>query len=86
MLASGGFTGSVVDKTPTGAPGAARGEEIAIGLAEHDVDGYVIIDDHVDMGGLHDHLLPMHPAHGLQPADAPRAVAVLMRPTGGVPC
>jgi Swiss Army Knife RNA repair-like protein len=87
MLASQGFTGRVIDKTPTGVPGAGRGDEIAVWLAEHAVDGYVIIDDHMDMGGLHAHLVQTHPAHGLQPADAPRALATLMRPVnGGPPC
>jgi len=47
MLEAQGFTGSVVDTTRTGTPGADRGEEIAAWLAEHAVDGYVIIDDHV---------------------------------------
>jgi hypothetical protein len=81
MLVAAGFTGSVVDKTPIGAAGAARGEEIGAWLAEHTVGGYVIIDDHFDMGELRRHLILTHPAHGLQPADAPRAIATLMRPT-----
>jgi HAD domain in Swiss Army Knife RNA repair proteins len=87
MLESQGFVGRVVDKTPTGAPGADRGEEIALWLAEHAVDGYVIIDDHVDMGDLRTHLVQTNPADGLQPADAPRALAMLGRPVnGGPPC
>ena len=87
MLESQGFTGRVVDKTPTGTPGAARGEEIAVWLAEHAVDGYVIIDDHVDMGELRTHLVQTDSAHGLRPADAPRAIAMLMRPLNGrKPC
>ena len=81
MLQAQGFTGHVVDTTPTGTPGADRGEEIAAWLAEHAVDGYVIIDDHVDMGELRSHLVQTQPAHGLQPADAPRVIAMLMRPT-----
>ena len=80
LLDAHGFTGSVVDKTPTGAPGAGRGEEIAAWLAEHAAGGYVIIDDHVDMGPLRAHLVQTHPAHGLQPTDVPRAIAMLMRP------
>jgi hypothetical protein len=80
MLEAQGFTGRVVDKTPTGMPGADRGDEIAAWLAEHAVGGYVIIDDHVDLGELRSHLVQTHPAHGLQPADAPRAIAMLMRP------
>src|SRR5438034_9335763 len=44
MLEAQGFTGSVVDTTRTGTPGADRGEEIAAWLAEHAVDGYVIIE------------------------------------------
>ena len=87
MLEAEGFTGSVIDKTPTGAPGAERGEEIAAWLAEHAVGGYVIIDDHLDMGELRTHLVQTQPAQGLQPADAARAIALLMRPsTGGPPC
>ena len=81
ILEAQGFTGRVLDKTPTGALGGNRGDEIAAWLAEHAVSGYVIIDDHVDMGGLCTHLVQTHPAHGLQPADASRALAVLIRPT-----
>lgn len=81
MLDAQGFRGRVLDKTPVGPPGASRGEEIAAWLAEHPVDGYVIIDDHVDMGELRSHLVLTHPAHGLKPADAPRAIAMLMRST-----
>jgi hypothetical protein len=80
MLHAEGFTGSVVDKTPVLAPGATRGEEIAAWLAEHAVDGYVIIDDHADLGALRTELILTQPAHGLQPADAPRAIEILMRP------
>ena len=80
ILQAAGFTGRVVDKTPIGTLGAARREEIAAWLGEHAMGGYVIIDDHVDMGGLRSHLVVTHPAHGLQPADAPRAIAMLRRP------
>ena len=83
MLEGAGFAGRVIDTTPIGAPGALRGEEIAAWLAEHTVGGYVIIDDHVDMGKLRAHLVLTHPGRGLQPADAPRAIATLMRPLGG---
>jgi HAD domain in Swiss Army Knife RNA repair proteins len=87
MLDAQGFTGSVLDKTPAGAPGADRGDEIAAWLAKHAVGGFVIIDDHVDMGALRIHLVQTHPARGLQPADVPRAVAALMRPApGGLSC
>jgi len=87
MLDSQGFTGRVIDKTPTGLRGADRGEEIAAWLAEHAVDGYVIIDDHLDMGALGPHLVQTQPAQGLQPADAPRAIATLLRSVnGGPPC
>jgi len=47
------------------------------------VGGYVIVDDHVDMGELRTHLVVTHPAHGLRPADLPRAIATLMRPSPG---
>ena len=80
MLDAEGFAGCVLDKTTTGLAGASRGEEIAAWLAEHAVGGCVIIDDHADMGELATHLVQTHPAHGLQPVDVPRAVAVLMRP------
>jgi len=80
ILATHGFTGRVVDTTPTGAAGADRGDEIAAWLAQNAVDGYVIIDDHVDMGALRPHLVQTHPARGLQPADVSRALALLTRP------
>jgi hypothetical protein len=87
MLDACGFTGHVVDTTPIGMHGADRGEEIAAWLAEHDVSGYVIIDDHGDMGALGGHLVQTQPADGLQSADAPWVVAILMRAlTGGPPC
>ena len=82
ILEEAGFTGSIVDMTPIGAPGADRGAEIASWLAEHTVSGYVIIDDHVNLGALRTRLVLTHPARGLQPADAPRAIAMLMRSTG----
>jgi len=85
LLEAEGFTGCVLDKTPTGAPGADRGEEIAAWLAEHSVAGYVIIDDHVNMGPLRTHLVLTQPAHGLQPSDAARAIAILMRPAPARP-
>jgi hypothetical protein len=85
ILDAQGFTGRVLDKTPAGGPGAVRGEEIAAWLAEHAVGGYVIIDDHIDMGALRTRLVQTHSAHGLQSADAPRAIAMLMRPLGGGP-
>jgi len=79
VLQAQGFAGCVVDTTPSDIPGAYRGDEIAAWLAEHAVIGYVIIDDHADMGDLLDHLVQTHPAHGLRPADVPRAIAVLSR-------
>ena len=83
ILEAEGFKGCVLDKTPTGATGVSRGEEIAAWLAEHAVSAFVIIDDHADMSGLHTHLVLTHPARGLQPADAPRAIAMLMQPMNG---
>jgi hypothetical protein len=82
MLEAEGFIGCVIDKTPTGAPGADRGDEIAAWLAEHAVGGYVIVDDHGDVGGLRTRLVLTQPARGLQPADAPRAIEILERPAG----
>jgi hypothetical protein len=80
LLQEQGFTGRVLDKTPVGGAGADRGDEIAAWLAKNAVDGYVIIDDHVDMGELCAHLIQTQPAHGLQPADAARVLAMLVRP------
>ena len=85
MLDAAGFRGRVLDKTPVGEPGSYRGDEIAAWLAEHPVGGYVIIDDHVDMGDLRAHLVLTHPGRGLQPADVTRALAVLQRPPNGHP-
>ena len=79
MLDEEGFAGRVLDKTPAGIHGASRGEEIAAWLAENAVAAYVIIDDHADMGDLGHYLVQTHPAHGLRPADIPRAIAMLMR-------
>jgi hypothetical protein len=79
MLEGEGFTGRVVDKTPTVASGGKRGEEVAAWLAEHAVAGYVIIDDHIDMGELRAALVLTHPGHGLRPADAARAIEILTR-------
>jgi hypothetical protein len=87
MLAAEGFTGTVLDTTPIGMVGADRGDEIAAWLADNPVDGYVIIDDHGDMGALRARLVQTHPARGLQPADAPRALAVLLQALPeGLPC
>jgi HAD domain in Swiss Army Knife RNA repair proteins len=80
MLETEGFIGCVIDKTPTGEAGADRGDEIAAWLAGHAVAGYVIIDDHRNMGELRAQLVLTHPARGLQPADAPRAIEILKRP------
>ncbi|HXJ84412.1 MAG TPA: HAD domain-containing protein [Candidatus Methylomirabilis sp.] len=86
MLAALGFTGFVLDKTPTVEPSADRGDEISAWLAAHEVKSYVIIDDH-SVGELRARLVLTHPARGLQPADARRAIAILMRPAnGGPPC
>ncbi len=84
MLEADGFIGCVIDKTPTGELGADRGDEIAAWLAEHAVGGYVIIDDHGDMGELRTQLVLTHPARGLQPADAPRAIEILKQPGQGL--
>jgi hypothetical protein len=77
MLDAQGFAGRVLDKTPAAMNGARRGDEIAAWLAENAVLGYVIIDDHADMGELHTHLVLTQPAHGLRPDDALRAIALL---------
>ena len=83
LLDAQGFKGRVIDKTPTGPPGASRGDEIAAWLAEHEVAGFVIIDDHVGMGDLHDHLVLTQPSQGLQPTDTTRALALLRGAVAG---
>ena len=83
ILDAEGFVGRVVDKTPSDIRGAYRGDEIAAWLADHPVAGFVIIDDHTDMGELRTHLVLTEPAHGLQPAHVPRALALLMQPFPG---
>ena len=85
ILEAHGFTGCVLDKTPTGEPGADRSDEISAWLAEHAVGGYVIIDDHGNMGELRDRLVQTHPRHGLRPAEAQRAIAILRRPASEGP-
>jgi len=80
MLEAEGFTGRIVDKTPVVAAGGNRGEEIAGWLAEHAVGGYVIIDDHIDMGDLRTQLVVTHPSRGLQPGDLCKAIEIHMRP------
>ena len=81
LLAAAGFVGDVLDKTPVGAPGDDRGDEIAAWLAAHPVAGYVILDDHVvDASTPRTHLVLTHPARGLQPADVALAIDLLRRP------
>ena len=77
ILEAEGFSGRVIDKTPSDIPGAGRGDEIAAWLAEHAVGRFVIIDDHAGMGDLNEHLVQTEPAHGLQPKHVARALAVL---------
>jgi hypothetical protein len=78
MLAAHGFVGRVVDKTPTDVRGLTRGEEIAAWLASHPVEGFVILDDHRDMGDLMGHLVQTQTSKGLRPVDADRAVEKLL--------
>jgi len=80
MLADKGFAGRVLDKTPSGPPGTDRGDEITAWLADHDVPGYVVIDDHVITGEHRSRLVLTHPARGLLPADTARAVELLLQP------
>ena len=87
LLDAKGFTGRVVDMTPSLPAGTDRTDEITAWLADNDVAGYVIIDDHVVSGALRSRLVLTEPGYGLRPADVPRAIATLMRPlNGGPPC
>ena len=80
MLEAHGFAGRVIGKTPSDIRGATRGDEIAAWLAENEVGGFVIIDDHADMGELRTRLILTEPARGLQPAHVPDAVEILVTP------
>jgi hypothetical protein len=77
LLEDHGFTGQVVDKTPTNGIGCIRGEEIAAWLAQHPVDAFVILDDHRDMGELLGLLVQTDTAVGLQFSDVDRALEKL---------
>jgi hypothetical protein len=77
MLDECGFAGRVIDKTPTDVQGCTRGEEVAAWLTEHPVDGWVILDDHGDMGALLSRLVRTNASVGLRPADADRALEKL---------
>lgn len=83
MLEAAGFIGRVIGTTPLGPPGAARVDEITAWLDAHRVAGYVIVDDHPNMGALRSRLLLTEPGRGLEPADAARALEILRRPLGG---
>jgi hypothetical protein len=80
MLEAAGFIGRVIDTTPVGASGTDRSDEIAAWLDTHRVAGYVIVDDHANMGALRSRLLLTESGRGLQPADAARAAQILSRP------
>jgi hypothetical protein len=77
ILDAEGFTGRVVDMTPTHLPHNDRTDEILTWLADHEVAGYVVIDDHVVGGPLRAHLVLTEPWRGLQPPDVARALAAL---------
>jgi hypothetical protein len=79
ILDAEGFTGRVVDMTPTHLPHNDRTDEIATWLETNVVDGFVVIDDHVVSGALRAHLVLTEPARGLQPAHVPLAIAALTR-------
>jgi hypothetical protein len=82
LLEAAGFTGRVIGTTPLGPAGADRRDEIAAWLDAHRVAGYVIVDDHPNMGALRSRLVLTDPGRGLQRADAARAVQILLRPAG----
>ena len=82
LLEAQGFVGRVVDTTPSFEAHNDRGEEIGAWLAENDVAGYVIIDDHSVGRALEPRLVVTQPWNGLQPAHVPLAIAVLR----GEPC
>jgi len=73
-----GFSGRIISKTSTQLVGYSRGEEISAWLHEHAVDGFVILDDHADMGELRAHLVQTNPAVGLQRSDVQPALEKLV--------
>jgi hypothetical protein len=78
MLDDVGFRGRVVDVTPTHLRGCDRGDEIAAWLDDHRVGGWVILDDHRDMGALLDRLVQTNPTRGLEAAHVAQALARLV--------
>jgi hypothetical protein len=78
MLDDVGFRGRVVDVTPTHLRGSDRGDEIAAWLHDHPVGGWVILDDHRDMGSLLDRLVQTNPTRGLEAAHVEQALARLV--------
>jgi HAD domain in Swiss Army Knife RNA repair proteins len=83
MLQAAGFTGRVIDTAPISAAGTNRGAEIRAWLVEHAVNGYMIVDDHVDMGELRQHLIITQLAHGLSTAEPARGSPADDRSTNG---
>lgn len=73
-LRTRGFTGDVIDRTPTT---GYRGEEIRAWLSTHAmVDRYVVLDDDPRAGGPDRHVKTMW-AVGLTDADVERAISIL---------
>jgi hypothetical protein len=79
LLDGAGFVGRVIDKTPTEPRGITRGDEITIWLAANPVTGYVILDDHADVGEHIGQLVQTRPAQGLLPIHVERALDALSR-------
>ncbi len=79
-----GVTGGIIDKTPN-LPEGCRGDEIARWLEERqtsrgDVESFVIIDDHDDMGELMPYLVRTRSAVGFSDEDVERATEILSKP------
>ena len=80
LLEEFGFVGKVIGKTPTEPRGLTRGEEITIWLAENPVTGYVILDDHADVGVHIGQLVQTRPSKGLLDQHIAHAIEALARP------
>ena len=85
ILDAKGFAGRVIDVTPTLPAPTDRTDEITAWLAEHDVTGYVVLDDHVVGGDLRARLVLTEPGYGLRSRDTARAIELLRRPLNGGP-
>jgi hypothetical protein len=88
LLRKWGVTAKVIGKTPSlyeGSFSLPRGDEIAHWLKGYarDVEGFVILDDDVDMGDLTPHLVKTKFNDGLTAEHVPQAIEILKGQANG---